>query len=140
MEALGTGSITSKLSAIIVGRFRVLREDRTALTPDKCSGRGIHSSLEQLTSGAEHIPGLELVAFIGVDQDVTVHLFHLLYSVLVDLYSTSRRIFFCKGELPVKGLPPVIEIPHESSAVRRFIRAVPQVDHVTHLGLISPPD
>ena len=33
-----------------------------------------------------------------------------------------------------------MEISDEAFTMRRSVRAVPQVDHVTHLGGISPPD
>ena len=33
-----------------------------------------------------------------------------------------------------------MEIPHEFFAARRSIHAILKVDHVTHLGGISPPD
>ena len=42
--------------------------------------------------------------------------------------------------MSAKGLPPVVEIPHKSFAERCYIRAMPQVDHVTHLGGISQTD
>ena len=42
--------------------------------------------------------------------------------------------------MPAEGLPLVVEIPHESFAARLSICAVPQVDHITHLGRISPPN
>ena len=34
----------------------------------------------------------------------------------------------------------MVEIPHEAFAARRSVRAVTRVDHVPHLGEISPPD
>ena len=55
-ETLGTVAVLSELSAILTGRFREVREDWTALPPEKFSGRGIHSSLAQLTSGVDHTP------------------------------------------------------------------------------------
>ena len=51
-----------------------------------------------------------------------------------DVYSTQRRLFACLGELPTKGLPQVAEIPDEAFASRRSIRAMMQLEHVTHLG------
>ena len=139
-EALGTGAIPGDLSAILTGRFRTVRDYGTALNPDKHSGQGIQSLLEQLASGVDHIPGLERLDLIGVDQDRTVHILHLLFSAPVDLYSTIRRIFACQGELPSEGLPPVVDITHESFAARRPISTVLRVDHTTHLGGIFPSD
>ena len=42
--------------------------------------------------------------------------------------------------MPVKGFPPVMDIPDEDFAARRSVRAVSRMYHVTHLGGISPPD
>ena len=69
-----------------------------------------------------------------------VNLIYLLISVRVDIHLTSRRLFACLGELPTKGLPPVADIPHEALAARPCACAIPRVDHVTHLGGISPPN
>ena len=69
-----------------------------------------------------------------------VNLLHSLFSVWVDLYLTIRCLFSCWGELPAKGIPPVVDIPHEAFAGWRSVHAVMQVDHITHLGRISPPD
>ena len=121
VEALGTGEIPGELSAILAGRFWTVRDDGTALTPEKQSVQGIHCFL---ASGV-HIPGLERVALIGVNTDGTVHILHSLLSVLVDLYSTSQRLFACQGELPAEGLPSVADIYHESFAAQCSIRAVP---------------
>ena len=74
------------------GPFRMVREDGTALTLNKHSDRGIHSFLDQLSSGVDYIPVMEQVAFIGVDQDGMVHLLHSLFSVPVDLYYTIQCI------------------------------------------------
>ena len=92
-EALGTGAIPGKLSAILSGRFRTVCEDGTALPLDKRSVRGLHSFLAQLALGVDHIPGLDRVNLLGVDPDGMVHLFHSLLSVLIDIYSTSRCLF-----------------------------------------------
>ena len=34
----------------------------------------------------------------------------------------------------------MVDIPHEAFAERRSVHAVPQMDHATHLGGISPPN
>ena len=77
---------------------------------------------------------------VRVNLDGRVHLMHSLFSVRLDLYSTQRRLFACLGDLPAKGLPPVVEILDKAFAAWRSVCAVPRVDHVTHLGGISPPD
>ena len=139
-EALGTREILDDLSAIITSRFQTVREDGAVLSLEKRSGWGFHYFLEQLVLVMYHIPGLERVTLVEVDPDGMVHLMHLLLSVWVDIYLTSRRLFACLGELPANGLPPVVEISHETFAVRHSVRAVPRVDHVTHLWGTPPTD
>ena len=68
VEVVETGAIHSELSTILVGRFLTVHEDGAALPPDKRSSRGIHSFLAQLASGVYHIPSLEQMSLIGVDQ------------------------------------------------------------------------
>ena len=75
---------------------------------------------------------------VVVDLDGMFHILHSLFYVKVNLYLTSRRLFSCQVELPTKGLPPVVEIPHETFAVWRSVCAMPQVHHVRRLGGISP--
>ena len=73
-EALGTGEIPDKLAAILALHSQTVREDRTALTPEKRSGQGIHSFLAQLTLGVDLVPGLERVTVVGVDPYRRVHI------------------------------------------------------------------
>ena len=75
-EALGTGVISVKLSAILAAHFRTVRKNGEALLSDKRSGQGIHSFLAQITPGGNLIPGLDLVTLVGVDPDLMVHLLH----------------------------------------------------------------
>ena len=42
------------------------------------------------------------------------------------------------GEILTEGLPPVMEILPDFSAARRSVCAVPCMDHIVHLGGISP--
>ena len=84
------------------------------------------------------VPGLEKVTVVGVDEDGRVHLMHSLFSVDVNIYSTECRLFACVGEMPAKGLPQVTEILPDFFAARRSVRAVPHIDHIAHLGGISP--
>ena len=63
-----------------------------------------------------------------------------LFSVCVNVYSTECRLFACVGELPAEGLPQVTELLPDFFAARRAVRAVPRIDHVAHLGGISPRD
>ena len=91
-------------------------------------------------SGLERIPGLEQITLVGVNPEGMVNLLHLLLSFLVKLYSNRRSLFAFHGNLPAKGLPLVMEIPHDYFAERHYVHAMPRVDHMTHLGVISPPD
>ena len=118
-EALGTREIPAKLAAILADHSQTVRKDGAALTAEK--------RLERLT-------------VVGVDPDRRVHIIHLLFSVQVNLYLTQQRLFACLGDLPVKGLPPVVEIPNKAFVAQRSVHAVPRMDHVTHLGGVSPPD
>ena len=86
-EALGTGAILSKLSAILTACFRAVCKYGAALPSDKRFFRVIRSFVAQLVPGVDLIPGLEQVTLLGVDPEGMVHLFHSLFSVLVDLYS-----------------------------------------------------
>ena len=78
----------------------------------------------QLSSGVDLIPVLERVTLVGVDPDGMVHLFHSLFSVRVDLYSTSRRIFAFRGEFPVEGPPLVVEIFHKYFLAQHSVCAI----------------
>ena len=87
-EALGTGEISADLAAILAAHYQTVYEDGTALTPEKRSGQGIHSFLEQLALGVDPVPGLEQVTVVRVDPDERVHFMHSLFFVWVDVYST----------------------------------------------------
>ena len=136
-EDLGTCAILVNLSTTLTGRFRTMRKDGMTLTPDKRSGQGIHSLLVQIASGTDHIPDLYWVYLIGFEQDRTVHLLQCTFSIPVDLYSTRRRLFACRVELPTKDLPSVVDSPHKPFAVRCSIHDVPRVHPINHLGGIS---
>ena len=103
-------------------------------------GRVIHSFLAELASGVVLVPGLERVTMVGLNPYRKLLLMYLLFSVRVNVYSAKRRLFACPGELPAKGLPPVVEIPVEDFAAQRSVCAVPRVNHITRLGGISPLD
>ena len=141
LEALGTGAILTEIATILASHSQTVRKDRAALLADKCLGRGIQYFLAQLASGVDPVPGLERVTLVRVEPDKMVHIMHLLFSVRVDFYLTRRCLFACLGDLPAEpSPPPVVEIPHKAFAARRSIHSVLQVEHVTHLGGISPPD
>ena len=100
----------------------------------------IHSFLAQLESGVDLVLGLEQVTMVRLNPDGRVILMHSLLSIWVNVYSTQRRLFAYLGKLPSEVLPPVVEIPDEAFAAQHTVCAVPRVDHVTHLGGISPLD
>ena len=87
-EALRTGAILAELAAILADHSQTLFKDRADLTPEKRSGRWIHSFLAQLESGLNAVPGLEWVTVVRVDPYVRAHHMHLLFSVQFDLHST----------------------------------------------------
>ena len=74
---------------------------------------------------------------VVLDPDGRVIPIHLLFSVRFNVYSNQQRILACLGNMPAKGLPPVVEIPDKAFAARRSVRAVLQFDHVTRLEGIS---
>ena len=86
-------------------------EDGASLSSEIRSVRGNHSLLAQLASGLDLILCLERVNLVGVDLDRMLHLFHALFFVWVDLYSTIRRIFSYRRKMHVEGLPLVVDIP-----------------------------
>ena len=53
-----------------------------------------------------------------------VYLIHFLFSVRVNIYFTSQRIFSCLGELPAEGLPLVVGIPQNAFALQRSVPSV----------------
>ena len=110
------------------------------MSTEKQYGQGFHSLLVHIASGVDPVHGLERLFLLGVDRGRTVHLLHLAISVLVNLYSTTRRFFAFLGELPEEGLPSVVELPAEALAVRCYMRTIPRADHVSHLGGVSPPN
>ena len=63
----------------------------------KRSGCVIRSFLIHLPYGVDPVLGFEWVSLLRVDQDRTVHLLHLLFSVLVGLYFTALWLFACHG-------------------------------------------
>ena len=133
-EALGTRTIPAELAAILMAHSRTIRMDKTPCTPEEHWGRGLHSFLAHFALGEVPVPGLERITLVGVEPDGQMHLMHSLFSVRVDVYSMESRLFACLGELPVMGLPLVMEIPPKFFATRRSVCAMPRSDHIAHLG------
>ena len=140
VKVLGTGSILAELAAILAKHSWTVRKDGTARTPEERTGQGQHAFLLHLALGEVPVPGLERVTLVGVDEDGRVHLMHSLFSIRVNVYSTDCRLFACVGELPHEGLPQVIEILPDFFMARHSVYAVPRIDHISHLGRISPRD
>ena len=69
-----------------------------------------------------------------------MYVLHSMLSVPVDLYSTAQRIFAYRGDLPLKGPPPVVELPMDAFSVQRSVRAVPRADHISYMEGVSPSD
>ena len=78
------------------------------LLTERRSRRPLHAFLSHLASWPDSVPGIEQLTLLGVDQDGKVHLMHMLFSVLVGLYSSDRRLFACCGDMPLKYLPLVV--------------------------------
>ena len=75
------------------------------MSTEKRSRRGLHSFLEHIELGVDPVPGMERIFLLGVDQYGTVYLLHSLFSVPVDLYSKTRRLFACQGDMPGETPP-----------------------------------
>ena len=103
-EALETGSIPAELAAILAAQLRTVLKDGAALLAEKRLCQGIHSFLALLASGLYSVPGLERLTLVEVDSDRIAHLMHLILSVWVDIYSTSRRFFSAWASCPPR--PP----------------------------------
>ena len=133
-EVLGNGWFPNALIKILVRRFWAVRQDVEGLSTDKRIAWGLHSFMAHLALVVDPVPVLNQLALLGVDLDGTVHIFHLLLYIPVELYSTARHLFAFRGNLPIKGLPMVVEMLTESFAVRRVVHVVTQADHISHLG------
>ena len=118
---MGTGAILAEIFAILTAHIQTVRKDGADLSSEKHLGRGIHFFLTQLAFELDTVPSMKRVILVGVYPDGMVHLMHSLLSVRVDIYYTSRGQFACLDKLPSKGLPLVLEIPHEYFAARRVL-------------------
>ena len=66
-------------------RFQVKKEDGRPLSPEKRSGRVLHSFLAHLASGLDPVPSFEQMGLLQVDPDGTVYVLFSMFSVPVDL-------------------------------------------------------
>ena len=78
------------------------------------------------------------LTLLGVDRDRGSHILHSLFSVLVGLYDPDRRLFGCRGDLPIEGLPAIKEISVASFAALRAVSAVYREDHRVYLEGVPP--
>ena len=133
------GPLPAELISVLLDRFRVSGEDSGVMSTEKRSGCPLHDFLGHLSSRPNPVPGFERLALFGFNQYRTVHILHLLLYAPVNLYSSEQQLFaFCR-ELPREGLPPVVELGIDTFGVRRTMRDVPRVDHVSHLEGPPPP-
>ena len=68
-----------------MARFQATKEDGGLLSLEKQSGQGVYSFLDHLASGVYPVPRFDRVGVLQVDPNVTVHVMHSLFSVLVNL-------------------------------------------------------
>ena len=85
-----------------------------------------HDFLGHLASGLDPAPGLELLALLGFDWDITVYIFHSFLSVPFVPYATTRLVFAFIRYLPTEGPPRVTDVPVISFAVRCDVGAIPR--------------
>ena len=71
-------------------------------------------------------PGMERLALIMVDRDRDVHVLHYLFSVQIEPHSKEHHLLYLRGELPLKGIPLIADIPVASLTVRRSVSSVPR--------------
>ena len=127
-EALGTRTIPAELAAILAAHSQTIHKDGSTRMPEERTGWGLHSFLSHIALGVGQVPGLERVTLVGINKNGRVNLIHSLLSICVDVYSIEFRLFACLGDL----------ISPDFFAARRSVRGVPRVDHIAHLGGISP--
>ena len=139
-KVLGARPLPMELISVLLDRFCVSGEDEGALSTEKCSCRPLHAFQGHLTSRPDPVPGFGRLALLRVDQDGMVHFLHSFFSVPVGLYSSTQQLFACQEKLSGKGLPLVVELEIDAFGLRCAMRAVPKVDHASHLEGAPPPE
>ena len=66
--------------------------------------------LGRLTAEAFPVLGLSELTLLGFDRDGGSHILHSLLSVPVGPYDPDRRLFECRGEIPLEKLPAITKI------------------------------
>ena len=84
------------------------------------------------------LSGLAELTILGFNWGGGAHILHLIFSVPVGTYEPNRRVFGCRGELPLEGLPAITEISVDSFVARHVISAVLQEYHRVHLEVVPP--
>ena len=82
------------------------------------SGRVIHAYLGLLTSRVDSASIIERLSLLIVGRDGEVHVMHSFFSVPVVPYAAKQFLLVFRGELTLEGLPPIVDIPVASLAVR----------------------
>ena len=102
------------------------------------SGRGIHDFSGHLSSRMDPVPGLDLLALMGVEIDVMVHPLQSFLFFLIYPYSIDRQLFIFRGEIPPERLPLVTELLVEALVLWCTICAVPREYHQVHVKVFLP--
>ena len=123
-EVFGTGRLPDSFVGDLSARFRLTGLDGTPLSIKLRKGGGVHAFLGRLTAKAGPVLGLSEITLLGVDRDGGAHILHSISSVPVRPYNPNRRLFGCRGELPLEGLPDITEIPVSSFGALRAVSAV----------------
>ena len=109
------------------------------LPPDQNSeGRVDPRFLGRLTVEAVPLSGLAELTILGFNWGGGAHILHLIFSVPVGTYEPNRRVFGCRGELPLEGISAITEISVDSFVARHVISAVLQEYHRVHLEVVPP--
>ena len=138
VEVLGAVCLPDLLVETLSGRFQTVKEDDGPMSTEWRTIRGLHPFLSHFAPRVDPVPRFAGLTLLGIDRDGTVHILQLLFSVSVGMHSTARCLFTCLVGMPDKGLPLVVEIPVESFAARRSVRAILQADHISHLEGVTP--
>ena len=94
------------------------------LSTDLRKGGGVHAFLGSLTAEVAPVSRLAELMILGFDWDGGSHILNSLFSVPVGPYDPDQRLFGCRGELPLVGLPAITEIPVASFAALHAVSAV----------------
>ena len=100
-------------------------------------GWGIHTFLGQLAAGTGPVPSLLYLEILAAERDEVVQMMQLLLSIPFGVWNNSQRLLCFLGDMAEAGIPPLVDIPVETFAVRRTVCAILRDNHRSHLG--GPP-